>query len=136
MNKKALWVSWYSLLLVCGLYGLLPEPVGFWKVLGIVLSIVAFVPAGLLIKVAFDASDVTLLRLVRRVCIVSLSVTVGLYALNVLSALLPEVWGVIFHILLVIGSSPMFCAQYWILGLFLWSCLLWTTVTVQKEIKH
>ena len=135
MNKKALWVSWYGLLLLCALYGLLPEPAGFWKVLGIVLSMGAFVPAGLLLKVAYDKADLNLIRLIRKLCIISLSVTVGLYTLNIVSALLPEIWGNIFHVLLVIGSTPMFCAQYWILGLFLWSCLLWGTVTVQKELK-
>ncbi len=135
MNKKVLWVSWYSLLLLCALYGLLPEPRGFWKVTGIVLSVGAFVPAGLLIKCAYDTADTGLLRLIRKICIVSLSLTVALYTLNIVSTLMPPVWGVIFHILLAIGSTPMFCAQYWVISLFCWSCLLWSTVTVEKELK-
>ena len=136
MNKKVLWVSWYAMLLLCALYGLLPEPAGFWKGLGIVLSIGAFVPAGLLLKLAYDTADLHLIRLVRKICIISLSLTVGLYTLNIISVLMPPVWGTVFHILLVIGSTPMFCAQYWVLSLFCWACLLWSAITMEKERKR
>jgi len=133
MNKKVLWISWYSLLLLCALYGLLPQPEGIWKVMGVVLSVGSFVPGGLLLKLAHDQKDASIVRLVRIVCIVSLSVTVGLYILNVLSTLMKPIWGMIFHILLAIGSTPMFCAQYWVLSLFCWSCLLWSAITIERN---
>ncbi len=133
MNKKVLWLSWYSMLLLCAIFGFLPEPAGFWKVFCVALSILSFLPAGLLLKYAYDHDDKRTLRLVRNLSIGSLVLTVLLYTLNVLSALMTEVWGVVFYILLVIGSTPMICAQYWVLSLFGWSCLLWTAITMLKN---
>jgi hypothetical protein len=133
MNKRRLLLIWYSLLLICAILGFLPNPTGIWKVLCIVLSITPFIPAGLLLKWATDRNDKQTIRLVRRISIASLSLTVALYLLNVLSALMSEIWGTIFYVLLVIGSTPMICAQYWALSLFGWACLMWTSITLLKK---
>ncbi len=130
---KKLWLSWYSLLLVCAILGFLPEPIGFWKVFCVVIGIASFVPAGLLLKAAADRQDKSTLRRVRNISIVSLSLTVVLYALNVLSVLLSEVWGNVFYVLLVLGSTPMICMQIWVLSLFGWAILLWTSITLLKS---
>lgn len=130
---KKLWLSWYSLLLVCAILGFLPEPTGFWKVLCVGVSIASFVPAGVLLKYAADRQDKKTLRLIRNLSILSLSLTVVLYGLNVLSVLLSETWGYVFYAMLVIGSTPMVCAQYWVLSLFGWAMLMWSAIALLKK---
>ena len=133
MNKRKLILAWYSLLLVCAVLGFLPEPKGFWKFLCITMSVTPFIPSGLLLKWAHDRKDKQTLRQVRNLSILSLSLTVVLFCLNVVSALMSEVWGVIFHVLLGIISAPMFCAQYYALSLFGWACLMWTSITLLRK---
>ena len=130
---KKLWLSWYSLLLVCAILGFLPEPAGFLKFLCVSLSIASFVPAGILLKYAADRQDKKTPRLIRNISIISLSLTVVLYGLNVLSVLMSEAWGYVFYAMLVIGSTPMICAQYWVLSLFGWAMLMWTAITLLKK---
>lgn len=132
---KKLWLSWYVLLLICAILGFLPEPTGFWKFFCVVMGIASFLPAGLLLKAAADRQDKPTLRRIRNISIVSLSLTVVLYALNVLSVLMSEVWGNVFYILLVLGSTPMICMQVWVLSLFGWAMLMWTSVTLLKSAK-
>ena len=99
------------------------------------MGIASFLPAGLLLKAAADRQDKPNLRRIRNISIVSLSLTVLLYALNVLSVLMSEVWGNVFYILLVLGSTPMICMQVWVLSLFGWAMLMWTSVTLLKSAK-
>ena len=130
MKKRKLILAWYSLLLVCAVLGFLPEPEGFWKFLCITMSITPFIPSGLLLKWAHDRKDKQTIRQVRNISIVSLVLTVVLFCLNVASALMPEIWGAIFYVVLVICSTPMVCAQYYALSLFGWACLMWTSITL------
>ena len=130
---RKLWLSWYSLLLICAILGFLPEPVGFWKVLCVSMSVLSFLPAGLLLWKGRKEKSKKTLRLIRNLSIISLSLTVVLYSLNVVSVLMSEVWGNIFYVLLVIGSTPMVCAQYWVVSLFGWAMLMWTSVTLLKK---
>ena len=130
---KKYWLSWYSLLLICALLGFLPEPKGFWKFLCVTMSIVSFIPGGLLLKFAADRQDKKAIRRIRNISIVSLSLTVVLYTLNVASALMSKIWGDIFYVMLVVGSTPMICAQYWVLSLFGWAMLMWFAITLLRK---
>lgn len=129
---KKLWLSWYSLLLICALLGFLPEPVGFLRFFCIVTALGSFIPGGLLLKFAAQRQDKKTLRQVRSLSILSLSVTVVLYGLNVASVLMGEAWGYVFHVLLTLGSTPMLCAQIWVLSLLGWATLLWSAVSLLK----
>lgn len=129
MKNRKLWLSWYSLFIICALCGIIPNPQGFWRFLFIALSIAFFVPGGLLLK---DADEVVA-RKIRTVSIISLSTTTVLICLNYLSALLSAVWGHIFHYILAVVSTPMFSGQVWIIGLFGWACLLSASINVLKR---
>ncbi|MBE6925115.1 MAG: hypothetical protein E7466_07785 [Ruminococcaceae bacterium] len=135
MSKRKLVLIWYSLLLVCAIMGFIPEPDGLLKFLCVALSITPFIPAGLLLKWAKDRKDHRTIRQVRNISIISLSVTMVLFCLNVVSVLMSELWGTIFYVLLVIGSTPMICAQYWVIGLFGWACLMWSAITLLPRKK-
>lgn len=130
---KKYWLSWYSLLFACALLGFLPEPKGFWKGICVTMSIISFIPGGLLLKYAYDRQDKKTLRQIRNISIISLGLTIVLYALNVLSALMSKIWGDIFYAMLVIGTTPMVCAQVWVLSLFGWAMLMWTAITLLRK---
>ena len=129
MKNRKLWLSWYSLFIICALCGIIPDPQGFWRFLFIALSIAFFVPGGLLLK----DGDKVVARKIRTVSIISLSTTTVLICLNYLSALLSAVWGHIFHYILAVVSTPMFSGQVWIIGLFGWACLLSASINVLKR---
>ena len=52
---------------------------------------------------------------------------------NFLAALGSPGLGSFLHVLLVIGSAPMVCSNYWVLSLFLWAVLLVTSLQKRKE---
>lgn len=135
MNKRVLWLSWYSLFILCALAGIIPQPQGVWAVLFTILAIGFFVPGGLLLKWAQDRDRVETIRQVRLIAIVSLAATTVMICLNYVSALLPAVWGTIFHYVLAVVSTPMFCGQRWIIGLFGWACLLSAAHSMLKNRK-
>ena len=135
MSKRTLWLSWYSLFILCALAGIIPEPQGFWKVLFIIMGIGFFVPGGLLLKWADDRDRLETIRQVRLIAFLSLASTTVLICLNYVSALLPAVWGAIFHYALAVVSTPMFCGQMWIIGLFGWACLLSAAHSMLKARK-
>lgn len=130
---KKLWLSWYALLLVCAILGFLKEPTGFLYFLCVSLSVASFIPPFCLLKYASDRQDKKPLRLIRNLSIISLSLTVVLYSLNVLSVLMDPVWGYIFDAMLVVLTTPMVCGQIWVLSLFGWAMLLWTSVALLKK---
>lgn len=130
---KKYWLSWYSLLLICAILGFLPEPAGFWKFLCVSMSVISFIPGGLLLKYAYDRQNKKTLRQIRNISIVALSLAIVLYALNVVSVLMDKIWGDIFYVMLVIGTTPMVCAQYWVLSLFGWAMLMWTSITLLRK---
>ena len=127
------WLSWYSLLLICAILGFLPEPKGFLKAVCVTLSVASFIPGGMLLKYAADRQDKKTVRRIRNISIISLSLTVALFSLNVVSTLMPKIWGDIFYVLLVIGSTPMVCAQIWVLSLFGWAMLMWSAIAILRK---
>ena len=46
-----------------------------------------------------------------------------------------NVVGVALHVLLGVFSAPMFCGQYWVLGLFGWSCLFCAALEARRKLK-
>lgn len=135
MNKRALWLIWYSLFILCALLGFIPDPQGFWKFCFVTLSVLFFVPGFCLLVWADRRDDVRALRQVRAISIGSLAATTVLIALNFASALMTELWGNILYGVLIVVSSPMVCGQYWVLSLFGWACILSTAVTMLKKRK-
>ena len=55
---------------------------------------------------------------------------------NFLSALGSVTLGDVLYGMLVIVSSPMVCSGYWVLSLFLWACLLMSSLSQLKKLKQ
>ena len=133
MNNKTLYGSWVFLFILCAGLGVIPESAGFGKAVLILLALLFFLPpAWLLIRAVKDGSRKTVL-LIRRISLASLVLTLALLVANLLSVNAPDGLGVFLHILLTVVSSPMLCAQYWFLSLFLWGCLLTGSFLQRKK---
>ena len=76
-----------------------------------------------------------LLRL-RLVCIASLCLTLIFIVANFLSVGGSAATGQVLYDILMLVSAPMFCAQYWVLGPFLWACLLFASFIKPPEIRE
>lgn len=129
MKMKTLWLSWLYCFILCTVLGFIPEPAGFFKFLFVVAAIGFFVPGFLLLKYGERREH----RLVLIAAAVSLTVTLVLIILNFASVLMPQVWGSVLYVMLVIFSTPMICARYWVLSLFGWACLLFTAVGALRK---
>lgn len=129
MNKKTLSAAWAVLFTLCAGLGFIPNPQGFGKAVLVTAAVCAFIPPFLLLRLG----DPDTARLIRSLSALSLGLTVVLLIVNLLSVRLPESVGNFLYAMLVIVSSPMICAQYWVLSLFLWACLLFAGISKLKK---
>lgn len=123
MKQRNLWLLWLCLYVICLIAGFIPNPTGFGKVLLILLSAGFFVPGGLLLYDAHCRQDKKALMSIRLISLGSLVLTVVFFIANLLSVFVSDVAGTVLHVFLNIVSVPMFAMQYWLVSLFLWSCL-------------
>ena len=135
MSNKTLYYIWGGLFIFCALLGFIPQPEGIVKALMVVSSLVFFVPGSMLLYLNKDAADQSAIRAVRTLSIISLSVTLVLLVLNFLSGNASDAMGDFLYGLLVTLSAPMVCSQYWFIPLFLWACLLMTSLSLGKKKK-
>ena len=135
MKKKSLFALWGVLFLVCAGLGFIPEPSGAVRWLLTVLSILFFLPPAVLVYQGRKAGDGHLLALIRNLSALSLGLTALLLIMNFLTACRSELLGNILHAVLVVVSSPMLCSGYWVLSLFLWACLLMSSLSVKQKTK-
>ena len=125
MNHKILYFVWGGLFILCGLLGFIPEPAGLGKWLLVALSVGFFVPGWVLLYRGKR-------KLIRNLSLLSLLVTLLLLVLNFMSGRASEAAGDFLYGLLVFLSAPMVCSQYWIISLFLWACLLMSSLKSKK----
>lgn len=131
MKTKTLWLIWlYLFALVC-IFGFIPNPTGFIRIFLIVVGSCFFIPGGFLLA----RGDKTTVRLIVIFSAASLVLTTVCIILNYASILMPMVWGTVFHILLGILSTPMFCTQIWLISLFGWACLLMAGIEKLRKMK-
>ena len=133
MKKSSLMAVWGIFYIICAGLGFIPEPEGAVRVFLMVISVLFFVPPAILLYDAFSAGDKKTIRLIRRLSGLSLSVTLALLIANFLAALGSPGLGGFLHVLLVLGSAPMLCSNYWVLSLFLWAVLLVASLQKRKE---
>lgn len=133
MNRNTLYALWGGMFILCAGLGFVPEPGGSLRWFLILLSIGFFVPPFLLLRQARQTRDRAAIQLIRNLSALSLLLTVALLLANFLSLMRSELLGNILHVLLVIVSAPMVCAQYWVLSLFLWACLLISTIKLLRS---
>ncbi len=127
---KALWAGMFFL---CALLGFVPSPEGANKWLLMAFGILFFLPPALLIYQSCRTADRKTLLLIRNLSIASLGSTLVFLVANMLSLLTSEAVGNALHTILSIVSTPMVCCQYWVISLFLWAALLWTSLHFLKN---
>ena len=135
MNKTAYFTLWGGLFILCAGLAFIPEPTGFLRLLMIGLTVAFFLPPAMLLHTAGKAGDKATIRLARNLAIFSLALTVLVLIGNFLSLMAPEAVGNILFVILVIVSTPMICGQYWVLGLFLWACVLMGSLSLLTKKK-
>lgn len=133
MKNKSLLAIWGIFYIICAGLGFIPEPEGTVRIFLTVISILFFVPPAILLFDAFSAGDEKTIRLIRLLSALSLALTLVLLTANFLAALGASWLGTLLHILLVIGTAPMLCSNYWVLSLFLWAVLLVASCQKRKE---
>lgn len=128
MRRNVLFLLWGIGFILCAAGGFIPGAQGIVYAALLLLAVASFVPAGLLLYNAHTQGDRNTVCLVRNLSAASLLLTMVLLILNLLSVHWPTWVGDMLYTVLLIVSTPMACAQNWLLGMFLWACLLVASV--------
>ena len=124
VKEWILYAIWLCLYILCVGLGTVENAEGVGKVLFILTSLIFFIPGILLLVMGRKERNQKMIRRVRIVSICSLALTVIVFCANVAAVTASIAVREFLHELLILVSSPMFCAQYWILSLFCWASLL------------
>jgi hypothetical protein len=127
MNKW-LYCGWGIMYILCVALSLIPEVTGVaWFAL-LIFSLTFFVPGFLLLYNHLRDGNRKGVALIRGISLVSLASTLVCLVLFFLFAGLDKEAAVsVTYEVLALVSAPMLCSQYWVVSLFLWACLLFTT---------
>ena len=132
LKEKILYAAWLCMYILCVGIGTVENVEGIGKFLFVVVSIIFFLPGAWILYMGVQEKNKKMLLRVRILSICSLTLTVIVFAANVIALGASTEVGNTLHDLLNLVSAPMFCSQYWILSLFLWSCLLSASFTKLK----
>ncbi len=135
MKNRILYAAWGGLFLICAGLGFLSEPAGWVQGILTVVSLLFFVPPALLLREAHTRKRPETAALVGNLAALSLGMTLILLMLNILSAFWSERVGMFLHGLLTVVSAPMVASGYWVLSLFLWACLLLSSLGIRKKLR-
>ena len=135
MNTKGLYGIWVILFVICACLGFLPAPAGAAGIVCTVLAIGFFVPPALIIRKSWLHKDWENIRLVRNLAIGSLLLTLLTLIGNFFTLTVPEWMGNALYAVLIIVSTPMVCAQIWLISLLLWAALMWTCIFLLRQNK-
>ena len=127
MKEKILYALWACLYILCVGLGMVHDVDGFGKWVLILTSLLFFIPGGMLVYEGIRQQNKEMLLRLRLVCIGSLSLTLIFIVVNFLSVGASAAAGTVLYYCLMLVSAPMFCAQYWVLSLFAWACLLFSS---------
>lgn len=134
MDKGILKALWAGMYILCCVLGFLPAQQGFSYWVMLVVSVAFFVPPALLLRQARAQEDTKTVKLVRCLSLASLGVTTVLLVANFLSVLsVSEALGTVLYYVLAVLSVPMLCSQSWGISLFLWACLLFSSLPKRKK---
>lgn len=133
MKKRILYIIWGCMYALCAGLGHIAEPGNAQSIALTFLALLFFVPPAILLIDALRDGDGKTLRLLRIISIVSLALTFILLLCNVTSALMSEAWGIVLQELLLFASVPMFCSQHWVMSMFAWALLLFTSIPPKSK---
>ena len=128
-KMKKLWLIWAAAYVICTVCAFFSVAQGALTGLFLLLSLGFFVPPGFLIYEAVQNKRPKTLRIIRNLSLISLGLTLVTILLNFLSFQASESWGLVLYWLLILVSTPMICSQVWVVGLFGWAMLLFTSLT-------
>ena len=128
MNTKVkeliLYAAWLCLYILCVGLGTVEAVEGVAKVFFVLTSLIFFLPGAALLLLGRKEKNKKMILRVRIAAICSLALTVIVFCANVIAVGASGQVGSFLNDLLNLVSAPMFCAQYWVLSLFCWACLL------------
>ena len=133
MKNSVLFAVWAVLYVICTMLGLVPMDGGFGSALTVFLSILFFLPGGMLVYRGVKGKNAKLLRAVRIISVASLALTLALLVASFLSVLAPQSVGNMIHAFLTLVSTPMISLGNWFISLFLRACLLMSTLVFKKR---
>lgn len=136
MKEKLFYALWAVMYIFCVGLGTVENAEGFGKVLLVLTSLIFFLPPLALLRHGMVTKNTKVLLRLRIVSIVSLSLTLVLLVANFLSFAASAQVGKVLYDCLLLVSAPMLCAQYWVLSLFLWSCLLSASIVGQRSVNN
>ena len=118
-----LWAAMFALTVVLGLaFPAAGSAAARWA---LALTAAAFfLPPWLILSRAKSEENRHHIRLIRWLCVASLSMTAVLLVLNLRSADSGEAVGLALNTALTVVSAPMVCSNFFVLPIFLWGCLL------------
>ena len=133
MSYPVLYILWAALFALTAGLGFLPNPQGAALIVLRCLSVLFFLPPVLILYKAKKAGFTNHRKLINRLSIASLGLTLLVLVFSFLSANGSEAMGQVLHVLLVIISAPMECSHIYALSLFLWACLMFATFPEKRK---
>lgn len=127
MKKKILYIIWGCMAVLCIGLGTLETTDLLIQIPLTLLAVMFFVPGWFLLYDAFADGDRKEVLRLRIISIASLTLTVIFLIAFILTAAVGLPAADILYDILILVSCPMICGQYWLISLFLWSCLLSAT---------
>ena len=133
MKIRKLAISWAFLYGITAALGFVSRPDKTLSFCMILLSLAFFVPGGWLVYEGVSRRDYKLLKIIRNICLISLSATMVMLVLNFLSYEASALTGMVLYWFLILVSAPMGCSQLWIVPLFGWAVLLMVCLEKGKK---
>ena len=133
MKNTVLYILWAVLYAMCAIVSLAPLPGIGGTVFSALLSCLFFLPGAILVYRGVRQKNRRLLRSVRIISLCSLVLTFVLLVSSFLTVLGSETLGNVLHVLLALVSVPMISSGYWVVSLFLWACLLMSTLVFRRR---
>lgn len=124
MKEKVLYGIWGAMAALCIGLGTLEADFLLLKIALGLIGVMFFVPGGILLYDALSAGNRKGVLRIRWISLLSLVLTVVSFLAFFITAARGAAAAEIFYDVLLILSCPMLCCQWWVISLFLWSCLL------------
>ena len=129
MKKRTfLYMLWGFFYVICGLISNVEQPDAAQKTALVILSLIFFIPPVCLLVNGLRRNHEKTIRVLRLLSILSLSLTLAVFVANIAVVGASETVGNVLYQVLIWVSVPMVCSQVYVLSLFLWGCLLFTTL--------
>ena len=134
MDKGILKALWAGMYIVCAVLGFISDPEGFSYGMLLFCALAFFVPPALLLYQAKKDGSRKDILLVRTLSLLSLGVTLLALVANFLTVWSDSlVLGDAMYYVLYFVSVPMVCSQNWVVSLFLWACLLMSSLSLSRK---